>query len=116
MIGSQEVSFRGRPFSGKVINLPDSHCGVVFLETLKPKSLKAERKFHAIRNFRSFTYWNWDKLPSKNDPLMSALDWLDISEAIHSPVNEPITCDKLSVESNDEDKEMKCNGEETREE
>ncbi|XP_076176414.1 ribonuclease H2 subunit C isoform X2 [Ptiloglossa arizonensis] len=55
-------SFRGYPLQGKKITIPSGYKGT----------------------FSYFTYWNYDKLPSKNDALVAAIDWIDIAEALHS--------------------------------
>jgi len=67
---------------GKVISLPKGYKGIVAQETMKPMTEGAERNIHVMHTFTSFTYWNWDKPPSLNDALLSALDWIDISEAV----------------------------------
>ncbi|GFG39566.1 hypothetical protein Cfor_00996 [Coptotermes formosanus] len=77
-------SFRGYPLMGKVISLPKGYKGIVAQETVKPMTEGAERNIHVMHTFTSFTYWNWDKPPSLNDALLSALDWIDISEVLHS--------------------------------
>jgi hypothetical protein len=75
-------SFRGYPLMGKVISLPKGYKGIVAQETVKPMTEGAERNIHVMHTFTSFTYWNWDKPPSLNDALLSALDWIDISEVV----------------------------------
>jgi len=67
---------------GKVVSLPKGYKGIVAQETMKPMTEGAERNIHIMHTFTSFTYWNWDKPPSLNDALLSALDWIDISEAV----------------------------------
>jgi len=75
-------SFRGYPLMGKVIPLPNGYRIIVAQETVKPVTEGAERNIHVMHTFKSFTYWNWDKPPSLNDALISALDWIDVSEAV----------------------------------
>ena len=75
-------SFRGFPLQGKKIPVPKGYTGVTFYEYKKPETEGAERNIYATGTFTEFTYWNYDKLPSKNDPFMSALDWIDIAEAV----------------------------------
>jgi hypothetical protein len=67
---------------GKVISLPKGYEGIVAQETVKPMTEGVERNIHVMHTFTSFTYWNWDKPPSLNDALLSALDWIDISDAV----------------------------------
>ncbi|ENN78342.1 hypothetical protein D910_05313, partial [Dendroctonus ponderosae] len=80
----QEVltaSFRGYPLRGKNIEVPQGYVGVVLHESIKPSTDKDERKFYVVNRFKEMTYWNWDKIPSKNDPFIKAFDWIDIAEA-----------------------------------
>jgi Ribonuclease H2 non-catalytic subunit (Ylr154p-like). len=67
---------------GKVVILPKGYKGIVAQETMKPMKEGAERNIHVMHTFTSFMYWNWDKPPSLNDALLSALDWIDVSEAV----------------------------------
>ncbi|XP_063995223.1 ribonuclease H2 subunit C [Diachasmimorpha longicaudata] len=80
-----DASFRGYPLQGKVITVPEGYKGLVLHEQKKPANPKKERKFVSTGGFSKFTYWNFDKLPSKNDTIVSALDWIDIAEALHGP-------------------------------
>ncbi|XP_076677109.1 ribonuclease H2 subunit C [Andrena cerasifolii] len=77
-------SFRGYPLQGKKITIPSGYKGITFLERKKPEVENVERNLYSTGTFSSFTYWNYDKLPSKNDALAAALDWIDIAEALHS--------------------------------
>lgn len=38
--------------------------------------------------FKEFTYWNYDKIPSKNDAFEKALDWMELSDVLHEPLEE----------------------------
>jgi hypothetical protein len=67
---------------GKIISLPQGYRGIVAQETVKPMTEGAERNIHVMHTFTSFTYWNWDKPPCQNDALLSALDWVDVSEVV----------------------------------
>lgn len=82
------ASFRGYPLKGKCVELPDGYKGLFLHETLRPCTDKEERKFYASKSFDSITYWNWDKVPSKNDLIYQAMDWIDIAEVLHSPIME----------------------------
>ncbi|CAL7936616.1 unnamed protein product [Xylocopa violacea] len=77
-------SFRGHPLQGKKIILPSGYKGVTFLEHKKPEVENVERNLYSTGTFSHFTYWNYDKLPTKNDALAAAMDWIDIAEALHS--------------------------------
>ncbi|KAF2882573.1 hypothetical protein ILUMI_23590 [Ignelater luminosus] len=83
------ASFRGYPLTGKKIDIPDGYKGVILHERIKPVTDKDDRNFYVINEFNSFMYWNWDKVPSKNDPILQTIDdWFDIAEALHSPIIE----------------------------
>lgn len=30
----------------------------------------------------NFMYWNWDRIPTREDPMLFALDWIRVSEAL----------------------------------
>lgn len=51
------------------------------------KCMQKERNLYAVNNFDTITYWNWSKIPSKNDAIMQALDWIDIAEAVSKIYN-----------------------------
>uniref|UniRef100_A0A1B0CN67 Putative ribonuclease h2 non-catalytic subunit n=1 Tax=Lutzomyia longipalpis TaxID=7200 RepID=A0A1B0CN67_LUTLO len=71
-------SLRGYPLVGNEFALPDTHRGLVLTSSKSDSStMKVSGQFEA------FTYWNYDMNPSKNDALTQAMDWLDISEALH---------------------------------
>lgn len=67
---------------GQDIALPNGYKGLVVQETKQPLVENVDRTLHASHVFDKITYWNWDKMPSANDPFISALDWIDIAEAV----------------------------------
>ncbi|XP_026325353.1 ribonuclease H2 subunit C [Hyposmocoma kahamanoa] len=81
--GELTATFRGHPLDGIKMNVPEGYRAVVVTEAKRPLAEDAERRFQVAGGFKQFTYWNWDKKPSKNDNLVKALDWIDIAEAIH---------------------------------
>ncbi|XP_060519243.1 ribonuclease H2 subunit C [Cylas formicarius] len=81
-------SFRGYPLRGQKIAIPDGYIGLMLHENIRPTIKKSERKFYIVNNFNEIVYWNWDKMPSRNDAFIKALDWIEISEALHSPITE----------------------------
>ncbi|XP_015510435.1 ribonuclease H2 subunit C [Neodiprion pinetum] len=78
------TSFRGYPLQGKTITLPKGYTGLVLHESKNAESESLDRNLFATGKFTQFTYWNYDKLPSKNDAVVAALEWIDIAEALHS--------------------------------
>ncbi|XP_058805773.1 ribonuclease H2 subunit C [Phymastichus coffea] len=79
-----QSTFRGYPLYGTKIEVPKQYTGVTFYGHNKPEIDKMEQNMYATATFTKFTYWNYDKMPTKNDTLISALDWIDIAEALHS--------------------------------
>jgi hypothetical protein len=75
-------SFRGIPLRGTSVNLPAGYIGVVLHESIAPLYENEERKFHVVNKFKSLNYWNWDKIPSQNDKIVQALEWIEIAEAV----------------------------------
>ncbi|XP_059608454.1 ribonuclease H2 subunit C [Phlebotomus argentipes] len=71
-------SLRGYPLVGENFTVPSTHQGIV-LTTATSDSATMEISKH----FSEFSYWNYDTLPSRNDSLRQAMDWLDISRALH---------------------------------
>lgn len=62
--------------------MPKGYSGITFFEYKKPDTEDVERNIYSNGKFSEFTYWNYDKIPSKNDALAAALDWIDIAEAV----------------------------------
>lgn len=63
-------------------SVPEDYQGVIFNENKKPLNEEAERNLKATGTFKSFTYWNYDKTPSRNDALAKVVDWIDISDVV----------------------------------
>lgn len=80
-----ECSFRGYPLQGKIVTVPSGYKGMTFVESKKTDTENKNRNLYRTESFSKLTYWNYDKVPSKNDALTAALDWIDIAEALHSP-------------------------------
>lgn len=74
-------SFRGRPLIGRKVELPEN-CSAFVLH----KSKNSEESI-AKESFKQITYWNLDKFPSDSDSLPQAIQWINISNAIHSPIS-----------------------------
>nr|CAD7404568.1 unnamed protein product [Timema cristinae] len=82
-----KASFRGYPLEGKVITLPSGYKGIVVQETLKRQVEGSERNVHLTHTFKSLTFWNWDRTPSRNDPFIAAFDWIDLANAGCEPLS-----------------------------
>jgi len=72
------ASFRGRPLQGREVRMPEGYRGYVVDKALQSRGTAA------TRGFDKFTYWNWDQIPGEEDPVVKAVQWIDISNAIHS--------------------------------
>lgn len=55
---------------------------MMFTERKKADTENKERNLYCTGTFSQFTYWNYDRIPSKNDPLAAALDWVDLAKAV----------------------------------
>lgn len=75
-------SFRGYPLRGKKVEIPKGYLGFVLHESIRPSREKDERKFYVVNNFNKLIFWNWDKVPSDNDSITQALQWVDIAETV----------------------------------
>lgn len=78
-------SLRGRPLTGAKLTLPDGWLGVVYGERKRPLNDDTDRVFQQKTTFDQFTYWNYDKNPSRNDAFAQAQQWLEISDVLHAP-------------------------------
>ncbi|XP_011630478.1 LOW QUALITY PROTEIN: ribonuclease H2 subunit C [Pogonomyrmex barbatus] len=80
-----DCSFRGYPLQGKKITVPAEYKGMMFMQNKKADIENKERNLYCTGIFSQFTYWNYDRIPSKNDALAAAFDWIDIAKVLHSP-------------------------------
>ncbi|XP_013397498.1 ribonuclease H2 subunit C [Lingula anatina] len=80
------ATFRGRPLSGKEMQLPDGYTGLLLKELHRPYSEEEERHLKVSHKFEQFTYWNLDAEPSINDKIHKALEWTHIAKTLHSPI------------------------------
>ncbi|XP_036148819.1 uncharacterized protein LOC105833460 [Monomorium pharaonis] len=78
-------SFRGYSLQGKKVTIPAEYRGIILMENKKINTETKERNLYCTGTFSKFTYWNYDRIPSKNDTLVAALDWVDIAKVLHSP-------------------------------
>jgi Ribonuclease H2 non-catalytic subunit (Ylr154p-like) len=44
----------------------------------------SERKLDVTHKFTELTYWNLDKIPSSDDKIIGAMQWIDIAHAVSS--------------------------------
>ncbi|CAG8493609.1 11325_t:CDS:2 [Scutellospora calospora] len=88
-----ETFFRGRRLIGKDVILDDEYEGCIFKESLH-KSNEEMRNWETSLKFNSFMVWEHNTIPQpSNNRLLSSLDWLEVSNAVHEPAfsdNDPI--------------------------
>jgi len=85
--GALQVELRGRPLYGDKIELPSNFHGFVAskggpsIGTGKDKGIR-----RLTAEFSDYTYWNWDRKPSKMDTHVKLQDWLELSQILHTPI------------------------------
>ncbi|GFY61256.1 uncharacterized protein TNIN_403671 [Trichonephila inaurata madagascariensis] len=81
-------SVRGHPLKGQKIKIPDSYIGVVLKENKNLSISDDKRDLKKVATFKEFTSWNWDIVPSPQDKLVKALQWINLASILHKPVTE----------------------------
>ncbi|KAK5864694.1 hypothetical protein PBY51_015915 [Eleginops maclovinus] len=82
------VSFRGRGLKGQELICPQGYTGLVLKETNKPGSDQEDRTVKVASVFDKLIYWNLETPPNSDDTVVMAMDWPDLAEAIHGPVED----------------------------
>ncbi|XP_058505320.1 ribonuclease H2 subunit C [Solea solea] len=82
------VSFRGRELKGQEISCPQGYTGLVLKETNKPGSDQEDRTVKVSSVFDKLTYWNLETPPNSDDMIVMAMDWPELADAIHGPVED----------------------------
>ncbi|XP_027845708.2 ribonuclease H2 subunit C [Aphis gossypii] len=82
------ASLRGKPLTGVKLSMPVGYVGVLCVgedddgsRNTVDDSIAAEESVTGEVT-EQLMYWNWDRIPTREDPLLSALDWVRVSEAI----------------------------------
>lgn len=75
-------ALRGFPLAGCKLTVPKTHEGVIFQESHRSLGEDVDRNFKIKAVFNEFTYWNYDKIPSKEDKLNQALQWNEFADAV----------------------------------
>lgn len=83
----QTVSFRGRGLKGQEISCPQGFTGFVLKEVNRPGSDEEDRTVRVSSVFHKLTYWNLETPPSSDDTIVMAMDWPELAEALHGPVD-----------------------------
>uniref|UniRef100_H3BX66 Ribonuclease H2, subunit C n=1 Tax=Tetraodon nigroviridis TaxID=99883 RepID=H3BX66_TETNG len=82
------VSFRGRGLMGQELCCPQGYTGMVLKEMNKPGSDQEDRTVKVTSVFDKMTYWNLETPPNPDDRVVMAMDWPELAEAIHGPVED----------------------------
>ncbi|AWP11964.1 putative ribonuclease H2 subunit C isoform 5 [Scophthalmus maximus] len=82
------VSFRGRGLKGQELSCPQGYTGLVLKEINKPGSDQEDRTLKVSSVFDKLTYWNLETPPNSDDTIVMAMDWPELAEAIHVPVED----------------------------
>ncbi|XP_047440320.1 ribonuclease H2 subunit C [Mugil cephalus] len=82
------VSFRGRELKGQELSCPQGFTGLVLKEINKPGSDQEDRTVRVTSVFDKLTYWNLETAPNSDDTVVMAMDWPELAEAIHGPVED----------------------------
>ncbi|KAM9795497.1 ribonuclease H2 subunit C [Neosynchiropus ocellatus] len=82
------VSLRGRGLRGQELNCPEGYSGLVLKEINKPGSDQEDRTLKVSSVFNKLTYWNMETPPNSDDAVVMAMDWPELAEAIHGPVDD----------------------------
>ncbi|KAM9850209.1 ribonuclease H2 subunit C [Aulostomus maculatus] len=82
------VSFRGRGLKGQEISCPQGYTGLVLKEIDKPGSDQEDRTLRISSVFDKMTYWNLETPPNSDDMVVMAMDWPELAETIHGPVED----------------------------
>ncbi|XP_037531724.1 ribonuclease H2 subunit C [Nematolebias whitei] len=82
------VSFRGRGLKGQEISCPQGYTGLVLKEVNKTGSDQEDRTVRISALFNKLTYWNLETPPTSDDTVVMAMDWPEVAEAIHGPIED----------------------------
>ena len=64
------------------MSVPEGYKGITVSEHKKPDTETEKRNLYVTGKFSTFTYWNYDKVPSDSDAITKALEWIDIAKAV----------------------------------
>lgn len=82
------ASLRGKPLTGVQLDIPDGYVGMLCHSVSQNGGCETDLGNPVVDlvadgdTTEQFMYWNWDRVPTRNDPLLAALDWLLVSDAI----------------------------------
>lgn len=77
------ATFRGKPMTGLKVPMPDGYTGLLCHSEDGGGDFVADADRGQV--VKDVMYWNWDRVPTDDDPLLAALCWTRVSEAMMSP-------------------------------
>jgi len=78
------ATFRGKPMTGLKVSTPDGYTGVLCSAEERDGGTDLVADADRGQVIKDVVYWNWDKVPTDEDPLLAALRWTRLSEAMMS--------------------------------
>jgi len=85
-----EATFRGRLLKGQKVQNPDGYVGLLLKEDDKDYEDNDEKQdcvgWSVVGEFNELTYWNRERMPSKQDYYCKWIEWIKLANAIHKPI------------------------------
>lgn len=79
------ATFRGKPLTGIKLEMPNGFVGVMCSVSNNKDNqvsvLDADLTVDSGAT-QELMFWNWDRVPTREDPLLAAFDWVPLSEAM----------------------------------
>lgn len=83
--GGQEAAFRGRALKGADIPLPPGYTGSLLQDSKQANVADGEERRWLHRgHISSFTCWQHDEAPHRDEPLFRAARWAAIADVLHA--------------------------------
>ena len=78
-----ETTLQGRPLEGEVIKMPEGHECVVVQMGRTAKEEDDVKVARVVKRTEGFTCWNYDRVPSDQDQLRQAMQWMKMATLMH---------------------------------
>lgn len=79
------ATFRGKPLTGIKLEMPNGFVGVMCSVSNNKGNQDSVSDVDLTVDSgvtQELMFWNWDRVPTREDPLLTAFDWLPLSEAM----------------------------------
>lgn len=77
------ASLRGKPLTGVKLSMPEGYSGLLCKKVKNNDETDHDEDLISDGDvIKQFMYWNWDRIPTREDPLLAAFDWVRVSEAM----------------------------------